>query len=583
MNVGENVTLNQPAPGVLQNDSDSDSAPLTVSLVTAPLHGTVVMNSNGGFTYTPALDYVGLDSFTYKANDGYQDSNLATVSLSVNPVTVHVPGDYGTIQAAINGAPRSATIYVAAGTYYTNLVWNNKPLTIVGAAAATTIVDGQNIASVLKVNNVPATGSISGFTFRNGNADTFIAWTVWGGGALLQDSPITISDSVFTSNQAGGGAGISLWSSDATILRTTLIGNSATGEGGGLDAQQSSPLVQNSTISGNTPSGLSSFNNNGQAANTVGPTLVNTLVTGNINSDWRGGAGIGIWGSKLALINTTVTANQNGGVFEADPVTNTVTITNSILSGNTGQSDLTAWTGAGMQASQAHVTYSIVGTGSFTAGTGTTSVDPQFVNAGAQNYRLAANSPAINAGTNSAVSFPYDLDGNPRIVDTTVDQGAYENQTGSSTTLIGPGGGGGGAPFGPDYCATGIAAAGFVVNGDWTYALTAGALYCGDNTLTPKFGGAPTPNVNLLCNPGDKMVGFFGTHGDAFGNGSDVVTSVGADCLPSGGGAIYSTASAPGGGNPFGPFDCPVGKAVVGVQGGNGAVVDRIQLICKVP
>src|SRR3989454_12348424 len=43
-------------------------------------------NANGSFTYTPVADFNGADSFTYKANDGQADSNVATVALTINPV-----------------------------------------------------------------------------------------------------------------------------------------------------------------------------------------------------------------------------------------------------------------------------------------------------------------------------------------------------------------------------------------------------------------------------------------------------------------------------------------------------------------
>jgi len=75
-----------PASGVLANDSDIDSASLTAALVSGPTHGVLSLNANGSFTYTPAANFNGSDSFTYKANDGSLDSNLATVSLTINPV-----------------------------------------------------------------------------------------------------------------------------------------------------------------------------------------------------------------------------------------------------------------------------------------------------------------------------------------------------------------------------------------------------------------------------------------------------------------------------------------------------------------
>jgi uncharacterized delta-60 repeat protein len=72
--------------GVLANDTDADGDALSAVLVSGPAHGTLSLAANGGFTYVPAADYNGPDSFTYKANDGTADSNVTTVSLTVTPV-----------------------------------------------------------------------------------------------------------------------------------------------------------------------------------------------------------------------------------------------------------------------------------------------------------------------------------------------------------------------------------------------------------------------------------------------------------------------------------------------------------------
>src|SRR5262249_59590796 len=71
------------ARGFRANDSDVDGDPLTAILVSGPAHGSVILNSDGSFTYTPALNYNGSDSFTYKANDGLADSAPATVNITV--------------------------------------------------------------------------------------------------------------------------------------------------------------------------------------------------------------------------------------------------------------------------------------------------------------------------------------------------------------------------------------------------------------------------------------------------------------------------------------------------------------------
>ncbi len=73
---------------------DIDSSSLTYSLVAQAANGTVTVNADGSFTYTPNADYNGADSFTFKANDGELDSNTATVSITVNSVNdAPVPED----------------------------------------------------------------------------------------------------------------------------------------------------------------------------------------------------------------------------------------------------------------------------------------------------------------------------------------------------------------------------------------------------------------------------------------------------------------------------------------------------------
>jgi VCBS repeat-containing protein len=84
--VNEDTTLTVPPAGVLSNDTDADADSLTAVQVSNVSHGTLALNASGGFTYTPAANYHGLDSFTYRANDGLTNSGLATVSITVNPV-----------------------------------------------------------------------------------------------------------------------------------------------------------------------------------------------------------------------------------------------------------------------------------------------------------------------------------------------------------------------------------------------------------------------------------------------------------------------------------------------------------------
>ena len=61
----------------------SESGSLNAGLVVGPANGSLILNSDGSFTYTPDDDYYGTDSFTYKANDGLLDSSVATVTLAI--------------------------------------------------------------------------------------------------------------------------------------------------------------------------------------------------------------------------------------------------------------------------------------------------------------------------------------------------------------------------------------------------------------------------------------------------------------------------------------------------------------------
>jgi len=75
------------ASGVLSNDTDTENDLLTVVSNTSPLNGVLTIKSDGSFTYTPTVTFVGLDYFTYRASDG-QISNLATVTLTVGSLTM---------------------------------------------------------------------------------------------------------------------------------------------------------------------------------------------------------------------------------------------------------------------------------------------------------------------------------------------------------------------------------------------------------------------------------------------------------------------------------------------------------------
>ena len=86
---------------VTDNDIDAAQAGVQPVLVATALHGNVVLNADGTFNYTPEANYFGPDSFTYLLRNGTQDSNVATVNITVT---------------AVNDAPRCAGYRRAAAT-----------------------------------------------------------------------------------------------------------------------------------------------------------------------------------------------------------------------------------------------------------------------------------------------------------------------------------------------------------------------------------------------------------------------------------------------------------------------------------
>jgi hypothetical protein len=89
--MARNTTLNVAASGVLANDTDVDSPAsfLRAVLTRGPESGTVTLNANGSFSYTPQTGFVGVDRFKYVANNGFWSGD-PTVPLSSDSISVDV-------------------------------------------------------------------------------------------------------------------------------------------------------------------------------------------------------------------------------------------------------------------------------------------------------------------------------------------------------------------------------------------------------------------------------------------------------------------------------------------------------------
>lgn len=147
----EDTALPIAAPGVLGNDTDADSPTLVAVLVSTPSNGTLMLNSDGSFVYTPNANFNGNDSFTYAATDGLNNSNVATVSITVN---------------AVNDAP------VATNDTYT--VTQETPLLIPAPGLLSNDSDVDSKALTVSLVSNPANGSVTlnangGFSYLPNN------------------------------------------------------------------------------------------------------------------------------------------------------------------------------------------------------------------------------------------------------------------------------------------------------------------------------------------------------------------------------------------------------------------------------
>src|SRR6185312_4438345 len=135
---GSTLTV-APAQGVLANDTDAEGDTLTAVLVDGPTHGNLTLSADGSFLYTAAAGFHGVDTFTYKPNDGTADGNSVTVNLNVvavNTPPVGVADQYVT--------PVGGTLSVPFAT---------------GVLANDTDADGNTLTAILV--NAPAHGVLT--------------------------------------------------------------------------------------------------------------------------------------------------------------------------------------------------------------------------------------------------------------------------------------------------------------------------------------------------------------------------------------------------------------------------------------
>ena len=198
---------------------------------------------------------------------------------------LHVPGDFPTIQEAIDAAVDGDEVEVHPGTYNETINLLGKAITVRSSDGAdvTTINAGGSGTVVTCDSGEGADTVLDGFTITGGDASG-------GGGMRNSGSSPTVTNCIFSGNSAGsGGGGMYNFISNPTVTNCIFSGNSAGTVGAGmLNLIDSRPTVTNCTFSGNTAvssgGGIGNLNSN--------PTLTNCVVWANTPDQFNGTASV---------------------------------------------------------------------------------------------------------------------------------------------------------------------------------------------------------------------------------------------------------------------------------------------------
>jgi hypothetical protein len=249
-----------------------------------------------------------------------------------------------TIQAAVTAASAGDTIQVAAGTYAEHITIG-KDLTINGAGAAQTIVDGTQSGTVFTINS--GTVSLSGITITNGKSPFM-------GGGIFNSGTLTVTNVIVSNNSsafAGGGIA-NVNNSMLTATNSTVSNNSAGTAGGGIVNinNLNNNIIGTLTVTNSTVSNNSAFTGGGGISNDGLLVVTNSTVSN--NSTAAGGGGIdnndgdNTNGGRASITGSTVSNNsvnnsvpnvragspaQGGGIVNNH---GTLTVTSSTISGN---------------------------------------------------------------------------------------------------------------------------------------------------------------------------------------------------------------------------------------------------------
>ncbi|HEV7424963.1 MAG TPA: Ig-like domain-containing protein [Thermoanaerobaculia bacterium] len=406
-NVAEGGTLNVATPGVLANDTDPDSPTLTAVLVSGPAHASsFALNPDGSFTYVHDGSETLTDSFTYRANDGSLNSNVATVTIAITPVNDAPTAVNDTYTVAEGG-----TLNTPAPGVLANDTDPDSPTLTAG------LVSGPAHASSFSFN---ADGS---FTYvHDGSETTSDSFTYRASDGLANSNLATVTITITPVNDAPVAA------NDAYAVNEGGTINAVAPGVLGNDTDVDSPTLTAVLVS--APVHASSFALNADGSFTYvhdGSETTSDVFT------YKASDGSAF--SNVATVTITVTAVNDapvvtaGGTLtftEGDAATvidNTITITDSDSTNLTGATVTISGNYASGQDVLGFTNTANI-TGVFNAGTGTLTLTGTDTLA---NYQAALRSVTYaNASTNPSTS--------PRTVTWQVDDGAGVNNLSAPVT-----------------------------------------------------------------------------------------------------------------------------------------------------
>lgn len=349
-----------------------------------------------------------------------------------------VPGQYPTIQAAMDAAQEGDTVLVADGVYSgpgnTFLSFNGRGFLVRSEnGPASCIIDCEgNTLAFWFVADEPPTAVVDGFTVRNGNGGsggavflhhdgqpTFRSCVFTGnvgsyGGAILAEnaSKLTLIDCTFSQNRAIAGGAVLLWgSASADIVNCTFLGNSATADGGAVWAGSLGLVtVRSCTLARNTAS-----QNGGAILARSGTPAIRGCTFADNTAGSFGGALACIGPSDVALADSILWSDSAPGGPEIALLTDD----------DYGGAALTVRY-SDVQGGQAAILVQLGST--LVYGPGNLDLDPLFVDAPGGDYHIALTSPARDAGDPAALPLPskLDIDGDPRFFPPRLDMGSDE-------------------------------------------------------------------------------------------------------------------------------------------------------------